>query len=289
MKSNINELFSMLDNSRRKKENPISKVSVQKAQLPGSVALEQPDLFSNCEENSSLSRYYEKEDIDFLSSYFSDCFYESVLCAEAKTLFNLSFEVFDNIIHAWMSELPIEKEIIAYGRTVIKSSQKHDNFKDKQNAANRAANDRGNEDTRVVLNAAANVYKEIHRMMGLLRFSPVKGIYIARCAPDHLIIPALAEYFSSRFADTQWVIIDEKRDFCLYRLSGCAKAVFSRCAEKAGFENIIQDDEWEKLWMHYHKTINNESRKNLKTQRQFMPERYWKYLPEKELNKKPAF
>jgi probable DNA metabolism protein len=190
--------------------------------------------------------------------------------------------VFDNIIHAWMSELPVEKEIIAYGRLVFESSQRHDDFNEKRNAAKRVANDHGNADTRIVLNAAANVYKEIHRMMGLLRFSPVNGIYTAKCAPDHLVIPALTEYFSSRFADTEWMIIDEKRDICLYRFSGCAKAVFSRCKDIPGLENNIHNDEWEKLWKHYHKTINNESRKNSKLQRQLMPERYWKYLPEKE-------
>ncbi|MCL2215341.1 MAG: DUF4130 domain-containing protein, partial [Treponema sp.] len=45
---------------------------------------------------------------------------------------------------------------------------------------------------------------------------------------------------------------------------------------------INQDnDKWEALWKHYHKTINNESRDNPNLQRQLMPRRYWKYLPEK--------
>jgi probable DNA metabolism protein len=42
----------------------------------------------------------------------------------------------------------------------------------------------------------------------------------------------------------------------------------------------FRDDEWEELWRHYHRTINNESRKNLHLQRKLMPKRYWKYLPE---------
>jgi probable DNA metabolism protein len=45
-----------------------------------------------------------------------------------------------------------------------------------------------------------------------------------------------------------------------------------------GSEN---NDEWEELWKHYHKTINNEDRDNPGLQKQLMPKRYWKYLPEK--------
>jgi probable DNA metabolism protein len=45
-------------------------------------------------------------------------------------------------------------------------------------------------------------------------------------------------------------------------------------------KNASVNDQWEDLWKHYHKTINNESRDNPKLQKQFMPKRYWKYLPE---------
>ena len=40
------------------------------------------------------------------------------------------------------------------------------------------------------------------------------------------------------------------------------------------------DDSWEDLWRLYHRSVNNEARKNLRLQRQFMPERYQKYLTE---------
>lgn len=120
------------------------------------------------------------------------------------------------------------------------------------------------------------VQHEIHRMTGLLRFTPDEsGVYIAYCAPDYFILPELAEHFTARFGDTPWKIIDEKRGLCLSRQSG-EKVKLERtndCAEKI-------PDNWEELWRHYHKTINNESRKNIALQRQFMPERYWKYLPE---------
>jgi len=125
---------------------------------------------------------------------------------------------------------------------------------------------------------------EAHRMMGLLRFTPDKdGVFVARCAPDYFVLPALGEYFNARFGENSWEIIDEKRGLSvksdngeLYRLEG-----LKRHAEDD--EKINKNyDAWQELWKHYHKTINNENRDNPKVQKQFMPQRYWKYLPEKE-------
>jgi len=136
--------------------------------------------------------------------------------------------------------------------------------------------------------ADLNDYKvqhEIHRMIGLLRFtSNEKGGFTARFAPDYNILPELANYFTDRFGETAWSIIDEKRGLKLSRQPGeqvkltelDTQAVFAGCTDKNN-----EKDEWEELWKHYHKTINNEDRNNPNLQRQFMPQRYWKYLPEK--------
>jgi len=237
------------------------------------------NFFSLAEENAVPARLYEQEDIDLVSSYFSRDFNISVFNEKARGLFELSADAFDTFIHAWMSELPIETEIVRFGRRVIAAAaQAAGSMEEKRAAAAIAAADSGDEDTLEVLNAAAKVQNEIHKMRGLLRFSPENDTYISRCAPDHFVLPALGEYFSARFGETAWAIIDEKRGLCLNRrYAQNAKILFFEeypsAANHAG-------DEWEELWRHYHKTINNESRKNPSLQRQFMPKRYWKYLSE---------
>ena len=124
------------------------------------------------------------------------------------------------------------------------------------------------------------VWHEVHRMMGLLRFSPnADGEFIARCAPDHFILPALAEFFTARFGETAWSIIDEKRGIALRRLPPKEAQIILLEEDTTTDKN---SDEWEELWKHYHKTINNEDRNNPNLQRQIMPQRYWKYLPEIE-------
>ena len=118
-------------------------------------------------------------------------------------------------------------------------------------------------------------------MTGLLRFSPdKKGGYTARFSPDHFILPSLGEYFTERFGETDWAIIDEKRGLCLSRFKEKQASVTAYLPDRLFTTGLKSDDDWEELWRHYHKTINNESRKNTCLQRQFMPKRYWKYLPE---------
>ncbi|MCL2440561.1 MAG: TIGR03915 family putative DNA repair protein [Treponema sp.] len=125
------------------------------------------------------------------------------------------------------------------------------------------------------------VQREVHRMMGLLRFSPnLDGVFIARCAPDHNILPELKEYFTDRFGETPWAIIDEKRGICLHRRMGENACIININETSGNCYLNNNSDEWEDLWKHYHKTINNEDRDNPKVQKQFMPKRYWKYLPE---------
>jgi len=226
---------------------------------------------------NEASIQYEQDDLDFLACFFSNRFDVSLLEKSARDLFELSVNAFDAIVHAWMSEQPIEAEIVSFGRRVIAAADKCDTQEGRL-AAERAACDRTKADTITVMNAAYKSQHEAHRMMGLLRFSPdTDGVYIAKCAPDNLILPALGEYFTMRFGETAWKIIDEKRGIILSRENGKKTKII---IEK---ESAVSTgtDEWEDLWRHYHKTINNESRYNPNLQRQFMPRRYWKYLPEK--------
>jgi probable DNA metabolism protein len=190
-------------------------------------------------------------------------------------LFELSIDAYYAVIHATMSGLPIKKEISRFIEKVRKAGNRDE--------AARTASDRGDGDVLTMLKAAYKVTVEIHRLTGLLRFSPdSEGVYIARCSPDYFILPALAEHFTLRFGQTPWTIIDEKRKLLLQGKNGdparlMALPSSNQPTEVAGKET---EDSWEELWRLYHHSVNNEARKNPSLQRQFMPERYHKYLPE---------
>jgi len=217
----------------------------------------------------------------------------SFLPPEILDLFELSTDAFRAIVHAWMSELPVTGQIIRFGKKILAANKKFTNAiepsrrgkieTERRKAATLAATDRGDSDVQTVREAAYKTWHEIHRLMGLLRFCPdEKGVYTAQCEPDHFVLPALGPHFMERFGETPWAIIDNKR-----RLSLCCEPgasgrtlVFSACADNPISSEKGQTGEWENLWKHYHKTINNESRKNPGLQKQFMPTRYWKYLTE---------
>ena len=212
----------------------------------------------------------------------------AALPANARRLFELSINAFSAVVHARMSEFPIAAEIQYFEQKVLSAADSAGGTADagsrfeleamQRRAAEKAASDRGDPQTQTVLQAAYKAGHEIHRLTGLLRFSPDdQGVYIARCEPDHFILPAFASHFKARFGETPWAIIDRRRGLCLR----CAAGGFPELCRIS--ENRIPSaaqGEWENLWRHYHQTINNESRNNPDLQRSLMPKRYWKYLTE---------
>jgi probable DNA metabolism protein len=135
-------------------------------------------------------------------------------------------------------------------------------------------------------------------------------VYIARCSPDHHILPGLAEYFTRRFGEYPWAVIDEKRNLVLAGEPGGEARLFSlgvgppkpggtfspggspgkavdgpaggndNSVDLANPGNNNPGDCIEELWRNYHRSINNPDRNNPALQQQFIPRRYRKYLPE---------
>lgn len=234
--------------------------------------------------------------------------FRAALCrndSAAKVLCSASVNAYDHFLYGWMSEFPIDPELIRFAWKVISAARTGGQGRpggmgspEARLAADRAATDRGDPAVAAVLSASFKVCREIDRLRGLLRFAPGnRGAYTARCAPDHFVLPGLADHFFRRFGDTPWAIIDEKRSLVLVcpageeprlipaRSPSCFKAVFAETAGNLagpfkGAMGTSDADPWTEMWRNYHRAINNETRKNPALQRQFMPERYRKYLNE---------
>jgi hypothetical protein len=190
----------------------------------------------------------------------------------------LSVIAYNAAILAALSELPLGAAIPRFCRKVFAAAERAGGEAARL-AADRTLSDRVDDDVRTVLDAAAKVTREIDRLRGLLRFRPDRaGIYTARCAPDHFVLPALAGHFELRFGLTPWAIIDEKRRLVLVCLPGEKTRLVDGAPAGRGEKTAL--DGWEELWRTYHRSIDNEARNNPKLQRQFMPERYRKYLTE---------
>jgi probable DNA metabolism protein len=222
------------------------------------------NAYINPNDIALISGLYSVKGVDF-----------SRLPPPAYRLYELSVNAFDTFVNAWLSELPLEAALLRFGGKIVNAADR--------NEAECIAGNRSDDDARLLLEAAYKVWHEIDRMRGLLRFTPDdRNRYIAFCEPDHFVLPALSEHFFLRFGNSSWAIIDERRDLCL---SSCSGEPPQLAIQAAGgvvrqADYTTEGDQWENLWLNYHQTINNESRKNPGLQRQFMPKRYWKNLPE---------
>jgi len=133
------------------------------------------------------------------------------------------------------------------------------------------------------------VCREAHRVQMFVRFQKtIEGSYYASFAPMYDVLPLCIPHFKDRFADQTWIIYDLKRNYgFLYDLKNVTRVVFDQL--KVNTQNgrlhnsLLADDEklFQQLWKQYYKSICILERKNPKVHRQLLPQRFWKYLPEK--------
>jgi hypothetical protein len=212
----------------------------------------------------------------------------------AGILYQVSADAYDVLVYTWMSEFPLEARGLRYGLGVLSEAKGAVRDagtrpgaggpwylrEEARKAAARAARNRHNGDCEALLAVSYKVAHEIDRLRGFLRFSPdLQGRYVARCAPDHAVLPALAPHFTRRFGAGPWAVIDERRGWTLAGARGACRMTAAGDAARQG-EGRRGADPWEGLWRDYHRTVNIESRNNPLLQRRFVPLRYRDYLAE---------
>lgn len=123
------------------------------------------------------------------------------------------------------------------------------------------------------------VLREAHRMQGLVRFKELSdGILYAPVETDHNVLPLISPHFFKRMRHGRWIIHDLRRQQAAVNDNGTCRIMAIQLAHTPEYA----EDEYfyQRLWKEYFKTIAIESRLNPRLQRQFLPQRYWKYLVE---------
>lgn len=119
---------------------------------------------------------------------------------------------------------------------------------------------------------------EAHHLSGFLRFSELEnGVLFARIHPKNNALPYLAEHFTDRFPQENFMIYDENRqlaaihragkDYLLVDASGLNQEILNRFSEK--------ETEYQKLWLTFFENIAIKARINPKLQAQNIPKRFW--------------
>ncbi len=125
------------------------------------------------------------------------------------------------------------------------------------------------------------IVAEIHRFKGFLRFMESDDGYFYACfEPDNDITDILVPHFKARLK-SPFVIHDVKRNV----VALCNGSDFKIIRNPTQSVTVyLSEDErkFRNLWKTYHDGINIKERKNTRSMRAFLPERYWKYLTEKQ-------
>lgn len=130
---------------------------------------------------------------------------------------------------------------------------------------------------------ARAVGREAHRYKGLVRFRQLEGdVWYAAMEPDHRILPLIAPHFAARFADQRWIIHDRRRneavafDPARREWADIPLEVTGPLPLSAG-EELFRD-----LWQRYFDRLSIAERHNPKLQRQNLPLKHRRHLPEFE-------
>lgn len=150
--------------------------------------------------------------------------------------------------------------------------------------------DFGDSDVLYLTQTSQKVKKEAMRMLQFVRFQRTKDrMFFCGIEPKYDVIPLIIDHYQKRFADQKWLIYDLKRNYGIfYNKDKVEEVVISKkqfnTLNGQVNKNMLDEGEdfYQKLWRSYFKHINIEERKNLKLQRQHMPRRFWRYLPEKQ-------
>ena len=155
--------------------------------------------------------------------------------------------------------------------------------------------DLGNLNVLELVQTVKSVGREKHRMEAFVRFEhTVEDIYFARVEPDFNVLPLIGEHFRQRYQDQHWAIYDLARGYGIYYDKSQ-----STPKRPAALQTIIELDEavlrnpasihsedeqrYQRFWQGYFTNVNIKERKNPRLHKQYLPQRYWKYLSEKQV------
>lgn len=179
-----------------------------------------------------------------------------------RALRSLGGDIWESFEYALRTEIPLEREAAAFAARALL-------------CGGEAVSDRSRPEVRAVRAAAFKTRREIHRLLGLLRFAPGScGVFTAFCEPDNEILDLLAPAFLRRFGAEPFRIVDLRRGRAVD--SDGLHIAFRISAEKAPGREPDPTD----LWRTYYHAAENSARANPRLRLQFMPRKYWKHLPE---------
>lgn len=211
------------------------------------------------------------DQINFLESEFVDTDLVKAERVIDSIKANIGEEFFADVFKVFKSNHKTKEEVIAvtikscliYGRSYLGSSK-------------RAA-----VEFRFIVK---NFDHEVHYYKGLARFREIQEEFLlAEIEPYHDSLMHITTHFLRRMPREKFIIYDINRK----KASLCIKGTYEE-VEILEMEARETDEEkiFKEAWKGFYNAIGIDERKNHKLMISNMPKKYWKYLPEKQVNDK---
>lgn len=126
--------------------------------------------------------------------------------------------------------------------------------------------------------AVQHCTNEAHRMKQFIRFSDFDGYLASVIEPKNKVIPLIADHFTDRYRNEDFLIYDETHRMALVYRSRRAEIVCDISFEMpdAGAE----EERYRELWKGFYDAIAIKERYNPRCRMNMMPKRYWKHMTE---------
>ncbi|WRS26444.1 TIGR03915 family putative DNA repair protein [Oscillospiraceae bacterium MB08-C2-2] len=123
------------------------------------------------------------------------------------------------------------------------------------------------------------VRNEAHRFNMFLRFSEMEGgVFYAKIAPQHQVLPLIMPHFADRYCVQPFIIHDET-----HNLAGIFDLNSWHLTETSGItlpDPAAGEIQYRRLWKHFYDAVAIKERTNPRCRMNFMPKRFWKNLTE---------
>lgn len=129
-----------------------------------------------------------------------------------------------------------------------------------------------------VFSLSRATHMEAHHLMGFLRFSELKnGVLFSSIHPKNHALPILAEHFTDRFPQENFMIYDETRNLAaVHRAGKNYMLVDASDLNQNILSNYSQrEQEFRDLWFTFFDSVAIDARRNPGLQAQNIPKRFW--------------
>ena len=229
------------------------------------------DIHLVCHEPDNYQLFYEYIHVE-TSTEKSDKVARTIQC-------RLGSEFYDAILNAILSIVPTKKNDLDKADAIYHTLVLGLNT----TAGARAIHDLSNPYVHRLFTLSRATANEAHHLLGFLRFSELEnGVLFSTIHPKNNALPILAEHFTDRLPQENFMIYDENRqlaavhaagkNFMLVDTSGIDQDLLKRTSEK--------ESAYRKLWLAFFDQIAIQARINPKLQAQNIPKRFWSDTPE---------